>query len=295
MITISKLSSQITKTIILSSFALFSSFSLATIRNDYSHPVPTEKDVLLNLGAASQNSLPKRMNILVWNLHKGSNQTFSKDFTELASDKDLIVGQEMLLNTEMKIVFSSLSQDFFATATSFFLGKTLARTGVATASTVAPKDITFVRTETLEPVVNSPKVTLITSYPIKDSSRKLTIVNIHGINFVDSKSFNKEINRIYEAIKNIPSPIIFTGDFNSWNGEREKLLKEVAIKLKMNEADFFPDNRMKFNGHPLDHFFHTNDIRIVEAKVEGFYQGSDHKPLELIVDYKPALKLVRNH
>lgn len=269
---------------ILFFLVVFSATSSATIGNNYSHPIPAEKDVLLSVGSASQNALPKRLSILVWNLHKGANKTFTTDFLNLTNHKDLIIGQEMLLNKLMTDVFSSLTQEDFETATSFFLGKTLARTGVATASAVASSDTHFIRTKTLEPIINSPKVTLITRYPISNSTKELTVVNIHGINFVDSKSYKKEIQRIYEAIKDIPAPLIFTGDFNSWSEEREKILDELLPKLKLHEAKFFPDNRMKFNGHPLDHFFYTDDILVIDAKVEGFYQGSDHKPLELVID-----------
>jgi endonuclease/exonuclease/phosphatase (EEP) superfamily protein YafD len=253
----------------------------------YAHPVPSDKDVLLSLGVPSQPTLPKRMNILVWNLHKGANDTFATDFTNLAYKKDLIIAQEMQLDPNMERVFQAFPMDLYTTATSFFLGKEFYRTGVTTASPVAPVLVNYVRTQTLEPVINSPKVTLITQYPIRFTDKNLTVVNIHGINFVDVPSFRKEIGRIYEVIKNYPSPLIFTGDFNSWNDERLAILKDLCDKMKFKEANFFPDNRMRFNKHPLDHFFYTEDLRVLEAKVEGYYQGSDHKPLELVVEYSP--------
>ncbi len=261
----------------------------ATIPHAFAWPVPTPDKVLYNLGKASSQSLPKRMNILVWNLHKGANETFASDFNELSYQKDILVNQEMQLDLHMGAIFASLPLMQYSTATSFYLGKDLLRTGVSTASTVMPSKIGFVRTTTLEPVINSPKVTLITQYPIRLSTKQLTVVNIHGINFVDGPSFRKEINNIYEAIKEMPSPLIFTGDFNSWNDDRNAILKEMADKLHLKEAHFFPDNRMTFNKHPLDHFYYTEDIKIIEAKVEGFYQGSDHKPLELVIEYSPML------
>lgn len=261
----------------------------------YSHPVPADKDVLLSFGNASQPSLPRRMNILVWNLHKGANDSFATDFTELGYKKDLIVAQEMQLDPFMERVFAAFPLNTYSTATSFFLGKELFRTGVTTASQVKPVSETYIRTVTLEPVVNSPKVTLITQYPIRFTDKKLTVVNIHGINFVDVPSFKKEIDRIYETIKTYPSPLIFTGDFNSWNDERLAILKDFSVKMKMKEANFFPDNRMRFNKRPLDHFFYTEDIRVLEAKVEGFYQGSDHKPLELVIEYSPLLNFIKRH
>jgi endonuclease/exonuclease/phosphatase (EEP) superfamily protein YafD len=134
-------------------------------------------------------------------------------------------------------------------------------------------------------VVHSPKVTLITSYPIANTDKLLTVVNLHAINFVSSKSFRIEMQRIYDAIKNIPSPLVFAGDFNTWNNDRIVILDEFSKKLGLSEAKFSPDNRMRFNGFPLDHFLYTKDIKITNARVDEFYQGSDHKPLQVEIEY----------
>ncbi len=282
--TFSQLSKTLTLTVLFSAGLSVQSTEAAF---SYAHPVPKDNEVLMTVGTASQPSLPKRMNVLVWNLHKGQDGTFATDFTDLAYKKDLIIAQEMQLDPFMEKVFAAFPLNIYTTATSFFLGKEFYRTGVATATQVQPDSERFIRTQTLEPVVNSPKVTLITQYPIRSTDKKLTVVNIHGINFVDVPSFKKEIGRIYEVIKDIPAPMVFAGDFNSWNDDRLNTLKDLCVKMKMKEANFFPDNRMRFNGRPLDHFFYTEDLRILEAKVEGFYQGSDHKPLELVIEYSP--------
>lgn len=277
-----KITVPILKTIVFWSLFI-SSVSLSTPSHSYT--VPSENDVLKNFGFPSQNALSRRMKILVWNLHKGQDDTFGTEFIELAYKKDLVLGQEMLLDSNMRLVFGSFPHYFYASATSFFIGDELYRTGLTTVSPVYPAAINYVRTVTLEPIVNSPKVTLVTRYPIKSSAKFLTVVNIHGINFVDSDSYRSELNRIYEAIKNYPSPLIFAGDFNSWNDERNKALEEICQKLGLKEASFSPDHRMRFNRHPLDHFYFSKDLKIIEAKVEDFYRGSDHKPLELIVEY----------
>lgn len=253
-----------------------------------SYQIPSDKDVIKSFGFPSQGSLAKRLSILVWNLHKGEDETFATDFIELAYKKDLVLGQEMFLSPGMRLVFGTFPHYHFTSATSFFVGKELTRTGVATASPVSPSKVDFVRTKTLEPIVNSPKMTLVSRYPLKEAGKFLTVVNIHGINFVDNASYRKEINLIYEAIKHYPSPLIFSGDFNSWNEERNQILKELRQKLNLKEASFYPDFRMRFNNHPLDHFFHTGDLKIIEAKAEDFYRGSDHKPLEVIVEYFPT-------
>lgn len=258
---------------------------------DLGHPIPSEKDIILTFGNASATALTNRINMLVWNLHKGADESFSTDYASLSYQKDIIMAQEMYLTPLMKGVFASFPDQYFVSATSFLLGNPLTRTGVLNSSRVLPSSYDYVRTQTLEPIVNSPKVTLITRYPIRSTNAVLTTVNIHGINFVDAASYQKEINRIYDAIKDTKGPLVFAGDFNSWSDERDSILKVMRQKLNLNEAKFSPDERMTFNGHPLDHFFYTNDIKIISAKVEGFYQGSDHKPLEVIFEYSPRPKV----
>ena len=248
--------------------------------------MPTDGDVIKTLGRASRAQLPaKKFKFLVWNLHKGTEESFKIEYIALGIDRDIIMNQEVFLDPNMTDVFRYFPQMLFTTATSFFSGKEKIRTGVANISKVQPDLTEFLRTETLEPVVNSPKVLLINSYPIRFSNKKLTVVNIHGINFVSNKSFRHELNRIYEKIKDIPSPLVFAGDFNTWNDERIALLSEYAKKLGLLEARFFPDNRMSFNGHPLDHFLHTADLKVTSARVDGFYSGSDHKPLQVEVEF----------
>lgn len=248
-------------------------------------PVPTESEVIYTFGNASKNQLPpKKLKFLVWNLHKGTEDAFKAEYLSLSFDRDIVVNQEVLLDSNMKKVFSYFPFFFHTNATSFYSGKEKLRTGVSTISAVNPSFTGYVRTQTLEPVVSSPKVTLITRYPIRFSTKQLTVVNIHGINFVSNKNFRTEIARIYEAIRSYPAPMVFTGDFNTWNEERLDILNEYAKKLGLVSAEFYPDNRMTFNGNPLDHFLHSKDMKVTNAKVEGIYQGSDHKPLEVEVE-----------
>lgn len=255
-------------------------------RSNPFYPIPKDSDVLTSFGKASKKALPARkMKILVWNVYKGIESAFRHEFLSLAQDRDLVVSQEIYLDPDMLDVFRSLPHFYFSTATSFYAGKEDIRTGVGNMGPVAPVLTKFIRTERLEPITNSPKVALITSYPIAHTNNKLTVVNLHSINFVTTGSFRHELHRIYEAIKNIPSPLVFTGDFNTWNKERKNILLEYCQKLKLSEARFSPDHRVTFNGNPLDHFLHTSDIKVLKARVDQNYQGSDHKPLQVEIEY----------
>lgn len=255
---------------------------------DIAAPVPADDDVIKHMGFPTSSQLPARsFKFLVWNLHKGTEERFKPEYLALSFDRDIVMNQEVFLDQKMTGVFNYLPHFFFTTATSFFSGKEKVRTGVANISRVQPSHTLFIRTKTLEPVVGSPKLALITSYPIRFSTHDLTVVNIHGINFVSTRSFQQELARIYELIKDVKGPLVFAGDFNTWNLERTKILEHYAQKLGLSHARFLPDNRMTFNGYPLDHFLHSKDLKVSKAKVEGFYRGSDHKPLQVEVEYFP--------
>lgn len=257
-------------------------------------PVPAENDVLYSFGRPSKIAFStEKFKILVWNVKKGSKDDLRDELNKLASDRDLVITQEILLDENMMDTFKLFPNFYFSNATSFFIGKEKNRTGVSTFGPVEPKEAQFIRTKSLEPIASSPKVTLITRYPIAGSSKLLTIVNVHGINFVSNQNFLNEIDRIYNVIKTMPSPLILTGDFNTWNEARLDILNDYRRKLGLKTTVFNPDFRMRFNGNPLDHFLHTKDLKIVSAKVERHYQGSDHKPLEVEVEYLSPANFTR--
>jgi endonuclease/exonuclease/phosphatase (EEP) superfamily protein YafD len=259
----------------------------STVFAHYQHPIPKINDVLLEVSRVKETKAlnPDSIKILVWNLHKGADDDFVKDITKLQRNKDITLFQEMLLDDKMMNTFASFKDFGIESATSFFVPPSFYRTGVASGSSVKSIETTFVRTNVLEPVINSPKVTIITRYPIKGTDKILTIANIHAVNFVTPKEFDSEIKRVAEVLKKYPKPIIFTGDFNTWLDEKIYDLDQMRRSLGLKEASFYPDHRMTYNEHYLDHFFYSNDLEVVSSKVEGFYQGSDHKPLEVELEY----------
>ncbi|MBY0414760.1 MAG: endonuclease/exonuclease/phosphatase family protein, partial [Bdellovibrionales bacterium] len=257
---------------------LYHAQSIFVDRGEIVYPIPSDSDVIKTFGIPTQMALsPNSIRFLIWNLHKGADKSFKYEYLALGYDRDIIMNQEIFLDKNMMDVFHFLPYFYFTTATSFFSGKEKTRTGVANISRVKPSFTKFVKTETLEPIVNSPKVALINSYPLTGSRKKLTVVNIHGINFVSNKNFRNEMSRLYEQIKDIPSPLVFSGDFNTWNKERIEILNEYAQRLGLEEATFTPDDRMTFNNYPLDHFLHTPDLKVTRARVDKIYEGSDHK------------------
>jgi endonuclease/exonuclease/phosphatase (EEP) superfamily protein YafD len=272
--------------LVLSSVALNTQAS--TLSDEETIPLPN--NVLKSFGRPVQKALNNHhLKILVWNLYKGSEDTFGAEFLFLSFDRDLILTQEVYLDEKMFDIFKFLPHMHFMTATSFFSGKDKIRTGVGTISTVKPIQAQYVRTDTLEPFTNTPKMSLITKYPIKNSHENFNVVNIHGINFVTNKSFEIELKNLEVELKKITGPIIFAGDFNTWNKERLAMLDVLARKIGLQEAIFSTDYRKTWNGNYLDHFYFSKNIKVLSARSEKTYKGSDHQPLQLEIEYYPQL------
>ncbi len=251
------------------------------------YPIPADNDVLLEISKGVKSELnPDSIKLLVWNLHKGKDKGFDQDFKKLAKDKDILLLQEVYLNKFMSEVFLSQSGFGFKTATSFFDPLSLnVRTGVSNASYAEPIEVKYVRTINLEPVINTPKVAMITRYKLSGTDKILTVANIHSINFVSPLIFKIELERIYKELKKYPKPIIFAGDFNTWLGEKIYHFDQLRIELGLKEATFNPDFRMNRNDYYLDHFLYSDDLEVVSSKCEGKYMGSDHKPMEVSLRY----------
>jgi len=247
----------------------------------YESPRPEDKDVLLPLGNYGETKLlNNKLKVLVWNIKKGENSDFQKDFRTLSSDKDLLILQEKYLTNLVHDTLVERADLGYESASSFFYGKERIRTGVATGSILKPFKTRFLRTNILEPILNSPKISLITQHQLT-KDKTLTVVNVHAINFVKPLEFLFELNRLKALIEHLPRPLILAGDFNTWIGERIFYLDKIRQDLKLKSANFSPDFRKTFNGNKLDHVLYSDDLELISAEASNLFLGSDHAPLEL--------------
>lgn len=259
--------------------ALATQFGLAQTRG-LIHKIPKNKNVIrtYNTGTPSGKlSQSDEFKIVVWNMYKGENKSWESDFKNLASDANLVIAQEMRLDGRMQNVFENFGDFEYATATSFYLYKKT-RTGVATISDTVSTSKKFIRSKNKEPVVLTPKVVLITKYPLANGE-ELLVANIHAINFVSAQKLRRQVDTIAREIRNHKGPAIFAGDFNTWTNKKLSYVRTINKMVGLTEVEFTgKDDRMTFMGNKLDYIFYRG-LTLNTAKVLGEIQGADHKPL----------------
>jgi endonuclease/exonuclease/phosphatase (EEP) superfamily protein YafD len=211
--------------------------------------------------------------VLNWNSHKGSNRTWQEDLERLSSLSDVIVLQEGYLTEDLQVLLDRKQYSWdIARAYSF----NDIYTGVLTASRVKPDFLCSFRAP--EPLSGIPKTVLITRYPLAGSDEHLVIANIHMINFsLDPAVYRAQLEKTAEVLAKHRGPLIISGDFNSWNRERLRILADITQKLGAKEVVFDRDQRATFMGQRLDHIFYRKllPLEAVTQKVTT----SDHNPM----------------
>jgi endonuclease/exonuclease/phosphatase (EEP) superfamily protein YafD len=238
------------------------------------HPVAPDHVVSSAETSHTEFLDPAKINLLIWNTHKGQDDGWLEEFEQLSVDQDLLVLQEAYLKDELR--------DFLLSQTlSWNLATTFMRyrveTGVMTASRVAPASACVQRT--MEPLLSLPKSTLISRYPIKGSDETLLVGNIHAVNFtLGTAAFRSQLDRLASELDEHEGPMIVAGDFNSWSQSRLSVLEEVLVERRLMRRVAFNDkNPRAIFGHTVDHVYYSGLTVIDGGVLEA--NTSDHAPI----------------
>jgi len=256
-------------------------FSGTVVNKYYRIQTPELGQVIQNIPGYSQKGLgAESIKILNWNIYKGKRVAWKNDFIELARGMDIILLQEAR-TTDDNLGFFSVNRMGGAFARSFlYHGESAYATGVMTLSKSKPISIEYLKTEFKEPLSRTPKITLLTKYLFKKKQTTLLVVNTHGINFIRSALFKAQMSDLEKKIKNHQGPVIFAGDFNTWNKKRVVILSGIVNRLDMKTAAFAQDFRTKRFGYFLDYVFYK-DLEIKQTNVFKDISSSDHKAMEI--------------
>jgi endonuclease/exonuclease/phosphatase (EEP) superfamily protein YafD len=225
------------------------------------------------------------LRLLVWNIHKQADSGWERDLSGFAAASDVMLLQETVLQPPLRDILDH-SGLRWVLASSFLLGAD--DIGVLTATRIAP--IASCTQRVVEPLIRIPKSAVISWLPITDtrtgtrtdaradSRETLAIANVHSINFeLAPDVYRAQLEALADALAGHRGPIIFAGDFNTWNDARDGVVAETAARLGLTELHLRVDQRAVFFGRHLDHIF----IRGLELIDVGAIPvtSSDHNPL----------------
>ena len=243
--------------------------------------VPADQDVLRIWNESFEYAEnPSEFNLLVWNIKKLEKRGAKEDLVNFSKKYDLMLIQEFASDEKLNSYWESYKNHRIDFAISFLRRKEF-QTGVAHISNFSMDELVWVRSVGLEPLVDTPKMTTLSTHTI--NNKQLMIVNIHSINFVDDDVYENEMNRIESILSRHQGPLIFAGDFNCWNKDRKKIVNRVAKNLNLQFTQF-PEREKSIWGI-IDHVLYRG-VHIVDPHVLEHYNSSDHKPLimKVVVD-----------
>ncbi|MFT3930484.1 MAG: endonuclease/exonuclease/phosphatase family protein [Spongiibacteraceae bacterium] len=218
---------------------------------------------------------PKHIHVVSWNIAKGVRQDWHGDLQYLTQNADLALIQEAKLEHSMHQV---MPDSCWAFAPGY------RRRGHTTGV------MTIARAETIqhrahrhrEPFTLLPKAALITEYRLKDREDTLLVANVHAINFTPgTRHFSKQLLSIVDQLSHHRGPIIFSGDFNTWRGKRQRILLELIQYLGLHAADYDHDHRRHAFGFALDHLFYRG-LHHKSGVVSRVF-SSDHNPISVVL------------
>lgn len=257
------------------------SFSLAFIALT-TFAADSSSELCLNDSKANQLSFfqsihprnSQEITLVTWNAHKFEDRQFFYDLKELSQTSDILMVQEAMHSSAWQAAFASHFSMSFSFFKSFCNGDDQA-TGVMTAARELLESNQTLTSPGTEPITFTPKVS---GYSIvKINTQLIHLINTHALNFNTGADFEAHIDQIAQFIAGLSGPVIWAGDFNTWNPLRKSYLNEKAKALGLTHLIPNPDQRNLI----LDHVY----IRgLTATKTEVLTQNSsDHFPVRTIL------------
>jgi endonuclease/exonuclease/phosphatase (EEP) superfamily protein YafD len=184
-----------------------------------------------------QQSLPHRLTIVSWNVHKQGDARLQADLHSLLRQQRpaLVFLQE----ATAELRDSTLMTGHFAPSWHYpWLDRSA--TGVLTWSPVAPTRSEVMPTRWREFFLATPKVALATEY-LLPTGAQLLAVNVHCLNFErwGTLKFRAQLAALQGLMAKHTGPILLAGDFNTWNQRRLRLVTALARDLQLTEVGEF--------------------------------------------------------
>ena len=226
----------------------------------------------------------KNISLLNWNIQKKNRdpvwETEFKDLIERYTPEIILLqecqfqkGLENILHIEhYGFIFAPNFLDIFKNRHS----------GVLTASTTNHQSVTVIKSHAFEPLIRVPKIFLSTTYSIDGENKELLVLNIHAINFVGYWKFISQVQQLEYSIRSHKGPVILSGDFNTWNRKRSRILDQILTASGLEKVQFCDKHaknikKFLFNT-PLDHIYYKG-LKVDTPPEALKTKSSDHNPL----------------
>jgi endonuclease/exonuclease/phosphatase (EEP) superfamily protein YafD len=235
-------------------------------------------DELQVLGQSLKPSLGPVIRCLLWNILKAKRNSWIADFSDLTADRDLVMLQEAVLNAPTDPIFIQNTRFEWIMARSFRHPLTQIEHGVKTGATAQAVQRRYYLSPHSEPLIQTQKLLLSTSYPLNGRDEHLLVLNMHAINFVSVAKYVDQLDQLTVAIRDHQGPVILGGDFNTWNPSRLKHFQAVAGKAGLVEAVMQRQSKLVHMNQHLDHLFYRG-LRLRSVESLSHYYSSDHAPI----------------
>ncbi len=258
------------------------SFSALAVDDNLLFEVLPESESMVSFGRGSPSELsPYSIQALVWNIKKGSLDKFPDEFKLYTRSKELFLLQEVYRNNSFESLVRQIRADWNFGISFLYKREKNTPTGTMVGGTHKAVHSFVKHSVDQEPITDTPKSITFSRYPVRGRAMDLMVVSVHAINFETTGAFKRQMDQIFQELKDFSGPVLLAGDFNTWNKSRMSYLFSLASALKLSEVRLKNGElRKKFNGYPLDHVF-ARGLRMKRAEVIPGSSGSDHAPMAL--------------
>lgn len=241
------------------------------------YPTTDDSRVLASLPAETPPVLPATLSVLVWNVYKGQRDGWQGDLRRLAGAADLVLLQEVVTTDEMLAGLQALAGVRWDYAASFDYDGGRYTTGVMIGARAPAAAVDYLRSPEREPVVGTPKMTLIGRYPMAGGEAALLVVNVHGHLAVTASAFSRQMKAVAGRIAGHAGPILWAGDFNTWSDTRSAAVETLTVALGLSPVTISPEGRTSIFGHVIDRAF-VRGLEVIASQAYPEVESSDHVP-----------------
>tara|TARA_E500000305_G_scaffold40666_1_gene31240 strand:- start:27000 stop:27827 length:828 start_codon:yes stop_codon:yes gene_type:complete len=232
-------------------------------------------DCLAGMGAQQRQAavpLGPDIQIVSWNIQKAGNPGWAEDLQLFATGAELAFLQEASVSAA--IPGRVPEAKFLAFAPGYRNASDV--TGVLTLSRYPPSlECDF---SSVEPLLQTPKATSVTEYPLVGRDERLLAINIHSVNFsFGLQRYREQLHALSILINRHKGPVLIAGDLNTWNSNRLAALDDFMAEHDLSPVTFMPDLRTTVFGNALDHIL-VRGLQTASA-VAIPVDSSDHNPL----------------